>query len=166
MGVFWAAQPVAGWPYHVEATPVPLAQDPRQHVHLEVQLLRELGADQIRRARAFPPRDQLAEVIVAAVLRREGGRVAGERRADAAARRGLVDVQPLLGAAGVSPAKRPAASRVVEADHRVRRLGRVGAGAAGQLRQNLVQIPLQELALAVEPFLTAVHICWERGQRI
>lgn len=131
MGVFWAAQPITGWPHHVEATPVPLAQDPRQHVHLEMQLLRELGADQVRRARAFPPRDQLAQIIVATMLRCESGRVARKRRANAAARRRLVDVQPLLGTTGVSPAKRPAVSLVVETDHCVRYFRRVGAGAAG-----------------------------------
>lgn len=149
----------------MKATPVPFAQDPRQDVHLEVQLLRELGADEVRRARAFPPRDQAPTVAVATMLRRQSGRVAGKRRANAAARRGLVDVQPLCRAAGVAPAERPPSGLVVEAHHGVRRFGRVRAGAAGQLRQDLLQIPLEKVTLAVQPLLTAVHICREREHR-
>lgn len=86
MGVFWAAQSVIGWPHHVEATPVPFAQDPRQNVNFEVQLLGELGADQVWRARALPPGDQPSTIVVAALLCGQSRRVAGERRANAAAR--------------------------------------------------------------------------------
>lgn len=160
MGVLRAAQPIVGRAHRMEATPVPLAQDPRQHVHLEVQLRRELGADQVRRACALPPRDQPPAIVVATVLRGEGGQVAGERRADAAARRRLVDVQALLGAAGIAPAERPAASLIVDADYGVPHFRGVGAGAAGQLGQHLVEVPLQELTLTAEPLLTAVHVWW------
>lgn len=118
----------------MEATPVSLAQDPREHIHFEVQLRRELGADQVRRARAFPACDQPPAFAVTTVLRRESRRVAGERRADAATRRRLVDVQALLRAAGIPPTELPAVRLIVDADHGVRHLRRVGAGAAGQLR--------------------------------
>lgn len=73
VGVFWAILSVVGRPYCVEAAPVPFAQDPRQHVHFKVELWGELGADQVRHARAFSPRDQLPAVTVAAVLRCQGG---------------------------------------------------------------------------------------------
>lgn len=147
----------------MESTPVSLAQDPRQHVHFEVQLGRKLSTDQIRRARAFPPRDQPPALAVTTVLRRQGGRVARQRRADAAPRRRLVDVQALLGAAGVAPTELPVVGLVVDTDHGVGDLGGVGAGAAGQLGQDLVEVPLEELALTVEPLLAAVHICQKEG---
>lgn len=145
----------------MEATPVSLAQNPRQHIHFEVQLGRKLGANQVRRACAFSSRDQPPAVVVTTVLCRKGSRVAGQCRADAAARRRLVDVQALLGAAGVVPAERPSVSVIVDTDHGVRGFERVGAGAVGQLRQHLMEVPLQELTLTIEPFLTAVYICWK-----
>lgn len=52
-------------------------------------------------------------------------------------------------------------SLVVDTDHSVRHLRGVGAGAARQLRQDLVEVPLEELTLTVEPLLTAVHIFWK-----
>lgn len=142
----------------MEATPVSLAENPRQHIDFKVQLGGELNADQVRRPCAFPACDEPTAVAVTALLRGEGRRVAGKCRADAAPRRRLVDVQSLLGAAGIAPAERSAAALVVDADHGVRRFRRVGAGAAGHLRQHLVEVPLEELALTVQPLLTAVHI--------
>lgn len=166
VGICRAAQSVVGWPHRMEATPVPFAQDPGQHVHFEVELGRKLGADQVRRARAFTSRDQLPAIAVAAVLCCQCGRVAGKRRADAVACRRLVNVQAFLGAAGVAPAKLAAVRLVVDADHGVRHLGRVGAGAAGQLSQHLMDVLLEELALAVEPLLAAVHIFWRERQNV
>lgn len=148
----------------MEAAPVPLAQDPGQHVDFEVELGRELGADEVGRARAFPPCDQLPTVAVATVLGCERGGVTGKRGADAVACRRLVDVQTLLGTAGVPPAEVAGAALVVEADHGVGHLRGVGAGAAGQLRHDQVEVALQELALTVEPLLTAVHICGTEKQ--
>lgn len=143
----------------MEAAPVSFTQDPGQHVHFEVQLRRELCADQVGRARALPPCDQPPAVIITTLLRRQCGRVSRERRADAVACRWLVDVQALLGAAGIAPAERPAVGLVMDTDHRIGHLGREGTGAAGELGQDLVDVPLEELALAVQPLLTAVHIC-------
>lgn len=161
MGVFWAAQSIVGWPHRMEATPVSLAQDPRQHIHFEVQLRWELSADQVRRACAFPPRDQPAAIVVTTVLRCKSRWVAGKCWADAATRWWLVDVQALLGATGITPAELPATSLIVDTDHSVPHFRGVGAGAAGQLRQDLVEVSLEELTLTVEPFLTAVHIYWK-----
>lgn len=86
VGVFWAMLSVVGRPNFVEAAPVSFAQDPRQDVHFEVELRGELSADQVRHARTFASRDQLAALAVAAVLRCQGGRVAGKCRTDAVAR--------------------------------------------------------------------------------
>lgn len=158
MGVFGALESVIRRPHRMEATPVSLAQDPGQHVNFEVELRRELGTDEVRRACAFPPCDQLPAVAVATVLGRKSLRVTGKRRADAVARRWLVDVQTLLGTAGVPPTELPTAELVVQADHGVGRLGGVGAGAAGQLGHDLMEVALQELAFTIEPLLTAVHI--------
>lgn len=146
---FWrvlgALQPVVGGSDRVEPAPVPLAQDPGQDVHLVVQLGGELGADQVRRSRPFPPRDQSHAVVVATVLLRQHGAVVGQHGADAEAGRGLVDVEPLLGAAGVPPAVRLAEPGVLDVDGAVDHLGGVGAGAAGQLGEHLVQVLLQEV---------------------
>lgn len=142
----------------MEATPVSLAQDPGQHVHFEVELGRELGTNEVRRACAFPPRDQLPAVAVATVLGCKSRGVTGERGADAVACRRLVDVQTLLGTACVAPTELAGAALVVEADHGVGHLRGVGAGAAGQLRHDLMEVALQELAFTVEPLLAAVHV--------
>lgn len=148
----------------MEATPVSLAQDPGQHVHFEVELRRELGTNEVRRACAFPPCDQLPAVAVATVLGCKSGRVTGKRRADAVACRRLVDVQPLLGTARIPPTELPAAGLIIEADHGVGHLRGVAAGATGQLRHDLMQVALQELAFAIEPLLTAVHVFREEKQ--
>lgn len=158
VGVFWAVLSVVGRPHRMEATPVPFAQDPGQHVHFEVELRGELGADQVRRARAFASSDQLPAVAVAAVLCCQGGRVAGKCRTDAVARRGLVNVQAFLGAAGVAPAELAPVGLVIDTDHCVSHLRGIGARAAGQLSQDLMEVLLEELTLAVEPLLAAVHI--------
>lgn len=55
---------------------------------------------------------------------------------------------------------------IIEADHGVRHLRGVAAGAAGQLRHDLVQVPLQELAFTIEPLLTAVHIFRKEGKQL
>lgn len=150
----------------MEATPVSLAQDPRQHVHFEVKLWGELGTDQVRRACAFAPRDQMPSIAVTAVLRRESGRVTGKRRPDAVLSRWLVDVQALLGAACIAPAELLPVRLVIDADHSVSHLRGVGAGAAGQLGQDLLEVPLEEFTLTVEPLLTAVHIFWKGDRNI
>lgn len=115
----------------MEATPVSLAQDPGQHVNFEVELRRELGTNEVRRACAFPPCDQLPTVAVATVLGCKSRRVTGKRRADAVTRRRLVDIQTLLGTACIPPTEVPAAGLIIEADHGVGHLRGVGAGAAG-----------------------------------
>lgn len=150
----------------MEAAPVPLAQDPGQHIHFEVQLMWKLRADQVRRACAFTSRDQPSTVVVTTVLSCKSRRVAGKCWANAAAGWRLVDVQALLGAAGIAPSERSAVSLIVDADHRVCYFGRVGAGAAGQLRQHLVEVLLEEITLAIEPFLTAVNICGKRTMKV
>lgn len=55
---------------------------------------------------------------------------------------------------------------IIEADHGVRHLRGVGAGAAGELRHDLMEVPLQELAFTIEPLLTAVHIFRKEGEKI
>lgn len=144
----------------MEAAPVSLAQDPRQHVHFEVELRWKLCADQVRRTCAFTPCYQLPAIAVTTLLRCESRRVARKRWADAVASWWLVDIQALLGAASITPAELPAMSLVIDTDHSVRHLRGEGAGAAGQLRQDLMEVPLEELTLTVEPLLTAVHIFW------
>lgn len=52
-------------------------------------------------------------------------------------------------------------SLIVDTDHSVPHFRWVGAGAAGQLRQDLLEVPLEELTLTVEPLLTAIHIYWK-----
>ena len=165
MRVLGARQPAVGRSHGVETAPVAPTEDPGQHVHLEVQLGGELGADQVGRAGALPPREQPPALVVAALLRRQRGRVAGERGADAGARRRLVHVQALGGAAGVAPPEGPATRLVGEADHRVGRRRRVGAGAAGQLGQHLVEVALEEVALAAQPLLAGVHVWRLEGSR-
>lgn len=142
----------------MEATPVSLAQDPGQHVNFEVELGRELGTNEVRRTCAFPPCDQLPTVAVATVLGCQSRRVTGKRRADAVACRWLVDVQTLLGTACIPPTELPAVALIIEADHGVGHLRGVAAGAAGQLRHDLMEVTLQELAFTIEPLLTAVHV--------
>lgn len=133
----------------MKATPVPLAQDPRQYVHLVMQLWRELGADQIRRSRSFPSRYQSHLVVVAAVLRRQRRAIVRQHRADAESGRRFVDVQALFGSARVPPAVGLAKFGVLDVDGAVNGLRGVRAGAAGELREHLVQVLLEEVILAV-----------------
>lgn len=158
MGVFWAVLSVVGRPHCMEAAPVSFAQNPWQHVHFEVELRGELSADQVRHARPFPSRNQLPALTVAAVLCCQGGRVAGKGWTDAVACRWLVNVQAFLWATGIAPAELAPVGLVIDTDHCVSHLRRVGARAAGQLSQHLMKVPLEELTLAVEPLLAAVHI--------
>ena len=132
----------------MEATPVPLAQDPGEHVHLVMQLGRELGADQIRRPGPFASRDQLHVVVVATVLRGQRGALVGQHGADAEAGRRLVDVQAFFGPAGIAPPIRLALLLVGDVDGAVDGLRGVAARAAGELCQNLVKVLLEEVVLA------------------
>lgn len=158
VGVFWAVLSVVGRPHCMKAAPVPFAQDPRQHVYFEVELGGELSADQVWHARAFPSRDQLPPLTVAAVLCCQSGWVAGKCWTDAVACRWLVNVQAFFWATGITPAELAPVGLVIDTDHSVSHLRRVGARAAGQLSQHLMKVPLEKLALAVEPLLAAVHI--------
>lgn len=85
--------------------PVTLAKDPGQHVHLVVQLWRELGADEVGDPSPLATGDEAGVLIVAAVLGSQGGAVQGQHGAQAEACRWLVDVQALLGAAGIPPSE-------------------------------------------------------------
>lgn len=124
-------QPVVGWPHRVEAAPVPLTQDPGQHVHFVMQLRRELRTDEVRSARPFTPRDKLCVVVVATVLRSQGGAIRGDHGARAEVSGRLVNVQAFFGAGGVAPAVGLTQRLVEDVDGVVDGLGRVGAGAAG-----------------------------------
>lgn len=157
-GVFLAVQPIVGGPDGMKAAPVSFAQNPGQDVHLIMKLWGKLSADQIRRSCSLSSSDQPHPVVVATVLRRQCGAVVREHGAEAEPGRKLVDVQPLFGSAGISPAVGPLKLLVWDVDGAVHGLRRVGAGAAGELGAHLVQVPLQEVILAAEPLLTAVHI--------
>lgn len=147
------------------AAPIALAEDPGQHVHFVVQLWGELGADEVGDASPLATGDEAGVLIVAAVLGSEGGAVEGEHGAQAEARRGLVDVQALLGATGVPPSEALALPLIPQVDSTVDGLQRVGAGAAGQVRQHLAQVLGEEVALAVQPLLTAVHLWGGRAPK-
>lgn len=160
-GVVSTPLPVVGGPDGVVAAPVTLAEDPGQHVHLVVQLRGELGADEVRDAGPLAAGDEAGVLIVAAVLGSQGGAVKGEHGAQAEACCGLVDVQALLGAAGIPPSEAPALLLIPQVNGTVDSLQWVGAGAAGQVRQHLAQVLGEEVALAVQPLLTAVHLWGE-----
>lgn len=165
-GVVSTPLPVVGGPDSVIPAPVPLAQDPGQHVHLVVQLRGELGADEVGDTGALAAGDEASVLIVAAVLGSQGGAVEGQHGAQAEASRGFVDVQALLGAAGVPPSEALALLLIPQVDSAVHGLQGVRAGTAGQVRQNLAQVLGQEIALAVQPLLTAVHLCGEGSRRV
>lgn len=161
-GVVSTPSPVVGGPDGVVAAPVALAEDPGQHVHLVVQLRGELGADEVGDAGPLAAGDEAGVLVVAAVLGSQGGAVEGEHGAQAEARRRLVDVQALLGATGVPPSEALALPLIPQVDGTVDGLQWVGAGAAGQICQHLAHVLGEEVALAVQPLLTAVHL-WGKG---
>lgn len=148
------------------AAPVALAEDPGQHVHLVVQLWGELGADKVGDAGPFATGDETGVLVIAAVLGSQGGAVEGEHGAQAEACRRLVDVQALLGAAGVPPSEALALLLIPQVDGTVDSLQWVGAGAAGQVCQHLAQVLGEEVALAIQPLLTAVHLWGEGTERM
>lgn len=129
--VLRAPQSVVGWTYGVEAAPVSFAQDPWKHVHLVMELRRELGADKVGRTGTFTPRDQLHVLVVAAVLGGERGAVERQHGAHAEPRRRLVDIEALFGSAGVAPTVVLAQLVVEDVHGAVDDFGRVDAGAAG-----------------------------------
>lgn len=129
-----------------------------------MQLWGELGADEVGDAGPLAAGDEAGVLVVATVLGSQGGAVEGEHGAQAEARRRLVDVQALLGAAGIPPSEALALLLIPQVDSTVDGLQRVGAGAAGQVRQHLAQVLGEEVALAVQPLLTAVHL-WGGGHR-
>lgn len=145
------------------SAPVPFAEDPGQLVHLVVQLRGELGADEVGGPGPLAPRDQLGVLVVAAVLGGQRGTIQGEHGAQAETGGGLVDVQPFLGAAGIPPTEALALPLVSQVDGAVDRFQGVGAGAAGQVRQDFAEVFAEEVTLAVQPFLTAVYI-WGGNQ--
>lgn len=165
-GVVSTLLPVVGGPDGVIPAPVTLAKDPGQHVHFVVQLRRELGADEVGDAGPLATGDEAGVLVIAAVLGSQGGAVKGEHGAQAEACRGLVDVQALLGAAGIPPSEALAPLLVPQVDGTVDGLQRVGAGAAGQVRQHLAQVLGEEVTLAVQPLLTAVHLWGEGTKRV
>lgn len=141
-GALRALLSVVGRPRLVVSAPVALADNPGQDVHLVVELGRELGADEVGRPRAFAPGDELHVVAVATVLGCQRGALQGQHGADAVAGRGLVDLQLLLGPAGVLPAEVLALDAVEDVRRAVGHLGGVGAGAAGQVVDHLVHVLL------------------------
>lgn len=115
------------------SAPVPLAEDPGQHVHFVVQLRGELGADEVRCPGPLPSGNQLGVLIVAAMLGSQGGAVQGEHGAQAESSSGFVDVQALLGPAGIPPAKVLALSFISQVNGTVNGFQGVEAGTAGQV---------------------------------
>lgn len=150
--------PIVGWSHSMVTAPVALAEDPGQHVHLVVQLWGELSADEVGDASTLPPGDEASVLIVAAVLGRQRRAVKGEHGAQAEACCRLVDVQALFGATGIPPAEALALSLIPQVDSTVNSLQGIGAGTAGQVRQHLAEVLGEEVTLAVQPLLTAVHI--------
>lgn len=154
--------PIVGRPHGVVPAPVALAEDPGQHVHLVVQLRGELGADEVGDAGTLAPGDEAGVLVIAAVLGCQRRAVQREHGAQAEARRRLVDVEALLGAAGIPPAEALPLPLIPQVDGAVNGLQRVGAGAAGQVCQHLAEVLGEEVTLAVQPLLAAVHV-WGRG---
>lgn len=105
--------------------PVTLAEDPGQHVHLVVQLRGELGADEVGHTGPLAAGDEAGVLVVAAVLGGQGGAVQGQHGAQAETRRRLVDVQALLGPAGIPPSEALALLLVPQVDGIVDGLQRV-----------------------------------------
>lgn len=146
------------------AAPVTLAEDPGQHVHLVVQLRGELSANEVGDASPLATGDEAGVLIVAAVLGSQGGAVEGEHGAQAETCCRLVDVQALLGATGIPPSEALALLLIPQVDSTVDSLQWVRAGTAGQICQHLAQVLGEEVTLAVQPLLTAVHL-WGEGHQ-
>lgn len=70
------------------------------------------------------------------------GALQGQHGANAVPGRGLVDLQLLLGPAGILPAEVLALDAVEDVGRAVGHLGGVGAGAAGQVVDHLVHVLL------------------------
>lgn len=115
----------------MEAAPVSFAQDPRKHVHLVMELWRELCADKVGCPGTFASGDQLHVLVVAAVLCGERGAVKRKHGAHAEPRRWLVDIEALFGSAGVAPPVGLAQLLIEDVHGTVDDLGRVDTGAAG-----------------------------------
>lgn len=115
----------------MKAAPVSFTQDPWEHIHFVMKLRRELCTDEVWGSGAFSSCDKLHVIIVAAVLCRQSGAVKGEHGANAEPGGGLVDVQSLFGAAGVSPSIGLLQLPVENVDSTVDHLGWVDAGAVG-----------------------------------
>lgn len=115
----------------MEAAPVSFAQDPWKHVHLVMELWRELCADKVGRTSPFSSCDQLHVLVVAAVLCGERGAVKRKHGANAEPRRRLVDIEALFGSASIAPPVGLAQLLVEDVHGTVDDLGRVDTGAAG-----------------------------------
>lgn len=115
----------------MKAAPVSFTQDPREHVHFVMKFRGELCADEVRGSGSFASSDELQVIVVTAVLCSQCGAVEGEHRANAEPRRGLVDVQPLFGAAGIPPAIGLLQLSIENVDSVVDHLGWVDARAVG-----------------------------------
>lgn len=122
----------------MKAAPVSFTQDPREHVHFVMKFRGELCADEVGCSGPFASSDELHVIVVAAVLCSQRGAVEREHRANAEPRRGLVDVQSLFGAAGISPAIGLLQLPIENVDSTVDHLGWVDARAVGQFGQDLV----------------------------
>lgn len=96
-----------------------------------MELRRELRADEVGRSGTFAPGDELHVLVVAAVLRGERGAVERQHGAHAEPCGRLVNIQALLGSAGVAPPVGLAQLLVEDVHGAVDDLGRVDAGAAG-----------------------------------
>lgn len=139
-GALCALLPVVGRPRLVVPAPVALADDPGQDVHFVVEFSGELCAYEVGRAGPFAPGDELHVVTIATVLGSQRGAFEGQHGADAVPGRGLVDLQLLLGPAGVLPAEVLALDVVEDVGRAVGHLRGVGAGAAGQVIDHLVHV--------------------------
>ena len=139
-GALRALLSVVGRPSLVIPAPVALADDPGQDVHFVVELGGELSADEVGRPRPFAPGDKLHVVAVATVLGSQRGALQGQHGANAIPGCGFIDLQLLLGPAGVLPAEVLALDAVEDVSCAVGHLGGVGAGAARQVVDHLMHV--------------------------
>ncbi len=115
----------------MKTAPVSFTQDPWENVYFVMKVWGELCTDEVGGSGPFASSDELYVIVVAAMLCSQRGAVEGEHWANAKLCRGLVDVQPLLGATGITPAIGLLQLPIENVDSTVDHLGWVDARAVG-----------------------------------
>lgn len=155
--------PVVRWSGFIISTPVPFANDPRQNVHFVMKLCWELYADQVGSPCSFAPCYQLHTVIIAAVLRCQGGTLQGQHGPDAVASCRLIDLQFLLWPTRVFPAKILPLVPVIDICSAVGDFSGICARTSRKVIDHFMHVLLQKFTFAAHPSFTAVSIWEEEG---